>query len=569
MTDHFEPEGLRSWLRRLPRYQYLADLIVDRQVLELGCGSGYGTRFLADLGAKHVIGLDPSAERIREARAQHRLTAVEFRVGDAGQLEVDDQSVDLVLIPDGAGILRRPAALEEIRRVLQPTGSLMLAARSADRKNGRGGVSYHEFMDRLGPLFAPVRMIAHSPFIGMALVEYAADDLTDPAADLDTSLLELTDRVDDDITDYIALCGGEAREPRPYTIVQVPPGPGVEAAAASLGLELVGTAARDDRAAARLAEALARVSELEDRVERGLSGGRGGAEDDLRRRLTRVLQERDALNKQVEVLQGEVEEAEQQIGRVAAEAGMELNKARNEALVLRERVLELEAQLARGPAAIAAGSEPGGVGPAAGRDSAAFEPAGRVPSVSERIADAMVEHAAEMRALEMQLEERSACAEELGDERDAAVAQARQANEQLGELRELVAALRDQLSQWRSRASIAEGQLLKQSLAAAQGVAEAPATAGDDNVRPDLSRAYREIEALKAQLEWSEDGPGSRLAQVSERLRALEDSISAEQGALDAIDRELAALRSRAATPQAAALDGERAGGWCPGSHVA
>ena len=60
--------GLADWLRRLPHYLYVADLIAGKQVLEIGCGSGEGAKFLADHGAARVVGVDARSAKIEHAR---------------------------------------------------------------------------------------------------------------------------------------------------------------------------------------------------------------------------------------------------------------------------------------------------------------------------------------------------------------------------------------------------------------------------------------------------------------------------------------------------------------------
>lgn len=96
------------------------------RVLDLGCGTGRLTRWIAErLGPKGcVVGIDPLDERIRIARAHGG--SVRFEVGRAEALGAfDDASFDAVCmssvlhwVPDKA------KALAEIRRVLRSGGRL-------------------------------------------------------------------------------------------------------------------------------------------------------------------------------------------------------------------------------------------------------------------------------------------------------------------------------------------------------------------------------------------------------------------------------------------------------------
>ncbi len=145
-----------------------------------------------------------------------------MRLSVAGyrSLALPDGGVDLVLVPDGAEVLRGSGYLDEIRRVLSPEGVLLFSVPSADRRGARGGVHYHELCQRLEPLFGPLRMAAQAPFGGWSLVEYADDGgrLLDIAFDA-----TLVDRgnAEPEVEEYLALAGDHGQT-RPFTVVQVP-----------------------------------------------------------------------------------------------------------------------------------------------------------------------------------------------------------------------------------------------------------------------------------------------------------------------------------------------------------
>ena len=60
-------------------YQRLADRCVGRDVLEAGCGEGYGADLLANV-ARHVIGLD--YDELAVAHVKARYPRVEMRHGN-------------------------------------------------------------------------------------------------------------------------------------------------------------------------------------------------------------------------------------------------------------------------------------------------------------------------------------------------------------------------------------------------------------------------------------------------------------------------------------------------------
>lgn len=207
-------------MRRLPAYLYVADLVPGKRVLEVECGDAAGAAFLASCGAARVLAVDGSREQVDRARRHHRLANLELRWQDPARLELEDGSIDLVFIPDATRLVRRREALDELRRVLAPGGWLIACAASADRPAAAGGLSYREIGERLQPLFAPVRVAAQSPFVGVTLCEYAAGDSAPPPVQLDRTLVDPARAAE--VTGYLAICGGRPGPARPLSLVELP-----------------------------------------------------------------------------------------------------------------------------------------------------------------------------------------------------------------------------------------------------------------------------------------------------------------------------------------------------------
>src|ERR1700678_1273744 len=76
------------WFRRHQVvYQRLAPRCAGREVLEAGCGEGYGADLIAD-GARHVIGLDYDESAVAHVRA--RYPRVEMRQGNLAALSLPE-----------------------------------------------------------------------------------------------------------------------------------------------------------------------------------------------------------------------------------------------------------------------------------------------------------------------------------------------------------------------------------------------------------------------------------------------------------------------------------------------
>jgi ubiquinone/menaquinone biosynthesis C-methylase UbiE len=128
-----EFRAMDSWWRRwgqehfeFPLFQRLGLDLKNKDVLELGCGNGYGASLINKQSPRSYIGLDVMEEQIEKAR--QRYPQFTFFVQDAADLsQFADASKDVVII---FGVLHHipewRKVIEEIRRVLKPNGSLFV-----------------------------------------------------------------------------------------------------------------------------------------------------------------------------------------------------------------------------------------------------------------------------------------------------------------------------------------------------------------------------------------------------------------------------------------------------------
>ena len=105
-------------------------LVSYRQALvDLACGrGGYGLEIAARSGAR-LVGVDSSAEAVRQAREHARRlgAAAEFRIGDLAATGLNAGSADAVLCVDAIHFAPQPdAAYREIRRILASGGRVAL-----------------------------------------------------------------------------------------------------------------------------------------------------------------------------------------------------------------------------------------------------------------------------------------------------------------------------------------------------------------------------------------------------------------------------------------------------------
>lgn len=103
--------------------------IEARTVLELGCGKGFNSRFLApQLPSVQFTGIDLTPLHIKIARQKAQgIPNLVFQAGDFSQLDFPEQSFDIVFAVESLCHAQQPEIpLAEILRVLRPGGKLII-----------------------------------------------------------------------------------------------------------------------------------------------------------------------------------------------------------------------------------------------------------------------------------------------------------------------------------------------------------------------------------------------------------------------------------------------------------
>ncbi len=73
------------------RYIFASKFVSNAMVLDIACGTGYGSAILADAGAKHCIGIDLSNQAILEAKELYQLRNLDFYCLDYKKLTKPDE----------------------------------------------------------------------------------------------------------------------------------------------------------------------------------------------------------------------------------------------------------------------------------------------------------------------------------------------------------------------------------------------------------------------------------------------------------------------------------------------
>jgi SAM-dependent methyltransferase len=131
------------WFRRhLAVYEWIAQRVHGRRVVDLACGEGYGSAVLAAT-AQSVVGVDANPEAFEHARAKYPQVTFERTMVELWQGDVDCvvflQTIEHIQDPD--------AMLDHIRRLIGPGGVAYVSTPNvltlAPKGQNRSGNPWH------------------------------------------------------------------------------------------------------------------------------------------------------------------------------------------------------------------------------------------------------------------------------------------------------------------------------------------------------------------------------------------------------------------------------------------
>jgi SAM-dependent methyltransferase/glycosyltransferase involved in cell wall biosynthesis len=335
-------------LEHVSRYRFAASYVADREVLDFGCGSGYGAAILKRAGARKVVGSDLTPEAVRFAHSHYAGPGLGFCVADCERCCFPDHSFDAVVSFELIEHLQSyPEFLAEVRRVLRPGGVFVLSTPNKRTYRTHPGIPpnpFHvhefdldEFRGVLESLFPAVVIFGQSRTEGVyfhrppdqslpdSRIRLAADE-DDPAADDPLSYASF----------FVALCGDDGA-----TF-----GAPVESSVFHVA-ETDGMQRRDQR-----------IQQLQEELE-GHAGWARGLEEESSRRGQRVLElqkeleERtrwaQELNHDAEARARRIRELEREVAELSQSAALaDLEREQQQHRERRERrISELEHELER------------------------------------------------------------------------------------------------------------------------------------------------------------------------------------------------------------------------------
>jgi len=129
--------GTRGWqtyfAEHIQRYEFASAYCNHKNVLDIACGVGYGSRYLLSKGALSVVGIDISSDAIQFANKTYITAGIRFAQDDACHLKLDAGTFDLVISFETIEHVSSPDLfIENIYRVLRPGGCLICSTPNTD-----------------------------------------------------------------------------------------------------------------------------------------------------------------------------------------------------------------------------------------------------------------------------------------------------------------------------------------------------------------------------------------------------------------------------------------------------
>ena len=131
-------------LAHIQRYEWVAPFVKNLYVLDAGCGSGYGTYYLAKSGVQNIVGIDKSAIAINNAKKYYKRENLEYKVMDVCNLRFKNNIFDVIISFDVLEHLDsadQEKFLSEINRVIKSNGTLYVG--SPNKALGQGNNSHY------------------------------------------------------------------------------------------------------------------------------------------------------------------------------------------------------------------------------------------------------------------------------------------------------------------------------------------------------------------------------------------------------------------------------------------
>jgi 2-polyprenyl-3-methyl-5-hydroxy-6-metoxy-1,4-benzoquinol methylase len=112
----------------IERYRFALDFVKNKKVLDMACGTGYGSQMMLEAGASEITGGDINEESIETAKRSYQNQNIKFEVADAVEMPFPVAEFDLVVSFETIEHLTEADKfVKELARVLKSKGQLIMS----------------------------------------------------------------------------------------------------------------------------------------------------------------------------------------------------------------------------------------------------------------------------------------------------------------------------------------------------------------------------------------------------------------------------------------------------------
>jgi len=141
------------YLEHIHLYQFTEQFVSGKTVLDIGCGTGYGSAKLLDLDAKRVEAIDRDKEAVAYAERRYKRNKLTFRVADALAIPFKKEMFDVVISFEVIEHIKDPHIfIQEAMRVLKKGGVFICS--TPNQLQYRGGTSPYHTIEFTPPEFS-------------------------------------------------------------------------------------------------------------------------------------------------------------------------------------------------------------------------------------------------------------------------------------------------------------------------------------------------------------------------------------------------------------------------------
>ena len=131
--ENFCSKSSKAYLEHEARYNFASKFVNGMKILDIACGTGYGSNILFNSGGKVVYGCDISSDAIEYAKKKYGKESINFETMNATNLDFPDNEFDCVVSFETIEhISDYKLVLKEFHRVLKNDGILIISTPNKD-----------------------------------------------------------------------------------------------------------------------------------------------------------------------------------------------------------------------------------------------------------------------------------------------------------------------------------------------------------------------------------------------------------------------------------------------------